>query len=176
MEAGHFTTRPSDTVRKMPCGVRIAWDRLCRPGCSVFPREWLDTGPRPRADAVPGCEWSELRNQNHRPLCNEADGWTDDFCCRPLLNRRGCAPRPRGVPTTMKKRPVKDDPLKDWRKTTLWLRALDGPLVETVVWHPEVSEKERVELLARYAAQGVKIIRQLTGTKATILQGQYLQQ
>lgn len=66
------------------------------------------------------------------------------------------------------------DPLEGWRKTTVWLRVLDGPLVEIDVFHPaSCSENERVSLLAKHASQGVKIIRQLTETSKAIIQGQY---
>ena len=69
---------------------------------------------------------------------------------------------------------MKKDPLKDWSKTTLWIRVHNGPLVEIDVLHPSsCSDEERICLLEKHAAQGVKIIRQLTGTKALIIQGQY---
>ena len=75
------------------------------------------------------------------------------------------------------------DPLEDWRMTTLGLRVgpfigpkeeQTGPLVTLDVWYPpNISKNERMALLAKHASQGVTIIRQLTGTKEMIIQGQY---
>ena len=71
-------------------------------------------------------------------------------------------------------RAKKKNPLANWRKTTLWHRVLNGPLVKTNVWHPrDVSDDERVALLAKHASQTVTAVRQLTGSSEMIVQGQY---
>lgn len=69
---------------------------------------------------------------------------------------------------------TKTGPLADWRESTLWFKTKDGVLMEVDVWQPpDITERERVALLAKYASQGVNIIRQLTGEKGLIVQGQY---
>lgn len=73
------------------------------------------------------------------------------------------------------------DPLKDWVQTTLWLQVMPtphepGPRIELKVWHPpDISDKERVALLAKHASQGVRVIWQLRGKTPNelIIQGQY---
>ena len=61
-------------------------------------------------------------------------------------------------------------------KTTLWLQVKDGPRVEIDVWHPpDISDNERMALLARHASQQVKVIWQLRERTPNefIVQGQY---
>lgn len=71
-------------------------------------------------------------------------------------------------------RTKREDPLESYRRTTLWLKAPNGPRLELDVWHPPgILDRERVALLARHASQGVRVLRQLTGTTDIIVQGQY---
>ncbi|MHA2279574.1 MAG: hypothetical protein ACXAC5_01595 [Promethearchaeota archaeon] len=45
---------------------------------------------------------------------------------------------------------------------------------EVDVWYPAgSSDKERVRLLQNHASQSARLIRELTGTKEMIIQGQY---
>jgi hypothetical protein len=71
---------------------------------------------------------------------------------------------------------AEEDPLKDWNKTTLWFKAgIKSPMpTEVDVWYPAgSSDKERVRLLQNHASQSARLIRELTGTKEMIIQGQY---
>lgn len=69
---------------------------------------------------------------------------------------------------------METDPLKNWEKTTLWLRLLHGHGINIDVWYPSnISEIELVKLLQKHASQGVDIIRKLTGSKEMIIQSQY---
>lgn len=78
---------------------------------------------------------------------------------------------------------AKSDLLSHCQKTTLWLRmgtaiaheGWSGSLVELDVWLPlGLSADLRVAILAKHAGQGVRILRQLTGSRAVIVQGQYV--
>ena len=63
---------------------------------------------------------------------------------------------------------TKPEALKNWRKTTLWFKFIseDTPVLELKVWHPRYcSDKERIELLAKHASQGITIIRKMTESK-----------
>lgn len=65
--------------------------------------------------------------------------------------------------------------LGGWAKTTLWLRIPLGPKINVDVWYPQgTSQNEQDELTAKNAAQGVDIIRNLTGSRKMIIQGQFI--